>query len=84
MGDNSECAPSGCTSIRIETDDGRVATETLPAGATREWTSGKGFVLAADNAGGIQVELNGRSLPPLGARGAMIRRLSLPEPQSGS
>lgn len=70
------------TWIRVQTDDGRVAEELLPAGATREWTSAKRFVVTVGNAGGIQVELNGRLLPPLGARGAVIQRLELP--QAGS
>lgn len=66
------------TWIRVQTDDGRVAEELLPAGATREWTSSKRFVLTVGNAGGIEVELNGRPLAPLGARGAVIQRLELP------
>ena len=70
------------TWIRVQTDDGRVAEELLPTGATREWTSAKRFVVTVGNAGGIEVELNGRSLPPLGARGAVIQRLELP--QAGS
>jgi cytoskeletal protein RodZ len=70
------------TWIRVQTDDGRVAEELLPAGATREWTSAKRFVVTVGNAGGIEVELNGRLLPPLGARGAVIQRLELP--QAGS
>ncbi len=70
------------TWIRVQTDDGRVTEELLPAGATREWTSARRFVLTVGNAGGIEVELNGRPLPPLGARGAVIQRLELP--QAGS
>jgi cytoskeletal protein RodZ len=70
------------TWIRVQTDDGRVAEELLPVGATREWTSAKRFVVTVGNAGGIEVELNGRLLPPLGARGAVIQRLELP--QAGS
>ena len=51
----------------------------------REWTSDRRFVLTIGNAGGIEVVLNGRPLPPLGARGAVIHRLSLPElPGQGS
>jgi len=72
------------TWIRVETDDGRVVTELLPPGATREWTSGKGFVLTVGNAGGVRLELNGRPLPALGARGAVIRQLALPESPAGS
>ncbi len=72
------------TWIRVQMDDGRVVAELLPPGATREWTSGKGFVLTVGNAGGVQLELNGRPLPALGARGAVIRQLSLPESPAGS
>ena len=63
----------------MQTDDGRVAEELLPPGATREWTSNKRFVLTVGNAGGIELELNGRPLAPLGAKGAVIQRLELPE-----
>jgi cytoskeleton protein RodZ len=67
------------TWIRVQTDDGRVAEELLPPGATREWTSNKRFVLTVGNAGGIELELNGRQLAPLGAKGAVIQRLELPQ-----
>ncbi len=67
------------TWISVETDDGRVVEELLPAGATREWISPKRFILTIGNAGGITLELNGRPLPPLGARGAVIRELVLPQ-----
>jgi cytoskeletal protein RodZ len=72
------------TWIRVQTDDGRVAEELLPPGATREWISQTRFVLTVGNAGGVQVELNGRPLPALGARGSVIHRLSLPRPPAGS
>jgi cytoskeleton protein RodZ len=67
------------TWIRVQTDDGRVAEELLPPGATREWTSSKRFVLTVGNAGGIELELNGKPLAPLGAKGAVIQRLELPQ-----
>ncbi len=66
------------TWIRIQADDGRVAEELLRPGATREWTAQKRFLLTVGNAGGIDVTLNGQSMPPLGARGAVIRGLELP------
>ena len=73
------------TWIRVQIDDARVVEELLKAGAQREWTSDRRFVLTIGNAGGIEIELNGRPLPPLGARGAVIHRLSLPElPGQGS
>jgi cytoskeleton protein RodZ len=73
------------TWIRVQIDDARVVEELLEAGAQREWTSDRRFVLTIGNAGGIEIVLNGRALPSLGARGAVIHRLSLPElPGQGS
>lgn len=66
------------TWVRVEMDDGSVAQELLPAGATREWFSAKRFVLTVGNAGGVSLELNGEPIPPLGARGAVIRDLVIP------
>lgn len=66
------------TWVSVQLDDGRVMQELLPAGATREWISPKRFVLTIGNAGGISLELNGQSLPPLGSRGTVIRQLVLP------
>jgi len=67
------------TWIRIQPDDRRAVEELLPPGATREWTAVKRFLLTVGNAGGIEIELNGRPMPPLGARGAVIRQLELPQ-----
>ncbi|MGH7333093.1 MAG: DUF4115 domain-containing protein [Candidatus Rokuibacteriota bacterium] len=52
--------------------------ETIPAGAVREWVSNQPFKLRIANAGGVTLELNGRVLPPLGARGTTVHRLVLP------
>lgn len=65
------------TWISVQTDDGQVEQELLPAGATREWTSSKRFIVSIGNAGGITLELDGRPIPPLGARGAVIHKLVL-------
>jgi cytoskeleton protein RodZ len=72
------------TWIRVETDAGRVVEELLQPGATREWTSGTRFWLTVGNAGGIALELDGRPLARLGDRGAVIRRLELPQPEPGA
>jgi cytoskeleton protein RodZ len=73
------------TWIRVQIDDGREVEELLKAGTQREWTSDRRFVLTVGNAGGIEIVLNGRPLPSLGARGAVIHRLSLPQlPGQGS
>ena len=66
------------TWVRVRMDDGRATEETIPAGEVREWVSTTPFVLTVGNAGGITLELNGRPLPPLGARGAVISRLVVP------
>lgn len=73
------------TWIRVQTDEGRIAEELLPAGASREWTADRRFLVTIGDAGGVELTLNGRSLPPLGAKGTVIRRLELPQlPPSGS
>ena len=66
------------TWIRVQMDGTRSVEELLPAGATREWSAEKRFILTVGNAGGISLELNGRALPPVGAPGAVIRELVLP------
>src|SRR6185312_421898 len=47
------------TWIRVQIDDARVVEELLTAGAQREWTSDRQFVLSIGNAGGIEIVLNG-------------------------
>jgi len=69
---------SEATWIRVRTEDGRNIEETVPAGEVREWVSNRPFVLTLGNAGGVTLELNGRTLPPLGASGAVISRIVLP------
>ena len=64
--------------MRVRTEDGRTSEETIPAGETREWVSNRPFVLTIGNAGGVALELNGRSVPRLGPSGAVIERLVLP------
>ncbi len=66
------------TWIRVRTEDGRSSEETVPAGEIREWVSDRPFVVTVGNAGGVSLELNGRALPPLGPRGAVLPRLVLP------
>ncbi|MGH7365565.1 MAG: helix-turn-helix domain-containing protein [Candidatus Rokuibacteriota bacterium] len=73
------------TWIRVQPDEGRSTEETLPAGATREWSAERRFLLTIGNAGGVELTLNGKILPPLGPKGAVIHRLELPQaPPAGS
>ena len=69
---------SEATWIRVRTDDGRNTEESIPAGEVREWVSNRPFILTVGNAAGVSFELNGRTVPPLGGRGAVIPRLVLP------
>jgi cytoskeleton protein RodZ len=66
------------TWIRVRTDDGRNSEESIPAGEVREWVSNRPFILTVGNAAGVSFELNGRAVPQLGGRGAVIPRLVLP------
>lgn len=66
------------TWIRVRTEEGKTTEETIPAGQTREWTSAGKFTLTVGNAGGVNLEVNGRALPPLGPSGAVIPRLVVP------
>ena len=70
---------SDTTWIRVRMGDGRTLEETMYAGDAREWISNRPFELRISNAGGVSLELNGKALPPLGARGVVIMRLVLPE-----
>lgn len=73
------------TWIRVQPDEGRPIEELLPAGASREWSAERRFLVTIGNAGGVEITLNGKPLPPLGAKGSVIQRLELPQaPASGS
>jgi cytoskeleton protein RodZ len=73
------------TWIRVQPDEGRATEEMLPAGASREWSAERRFLVTIGNAGGVEVALNGKILSPLGPKGTVIQRLELPQaPASGS
>jgi hypothetical protein len=69
---------SEATWVRVRLGDGRVVEGTIAPNEVREWVSNQPFVLTVGNAGGIRLELNGRALPSLGARGAVISRIVIP------
>jgi hypothetical protein len=68
----------------VQVDEGQVAEELLQAGAVREWRAARRFILTVGNAGGIEIDLNGKRIPPLGAKGAVIQRLVLPQEPPGA
>jgi cytoskeleton protein RodZ len=73
------------TWIRVQPDEGRATEELLAAGASREWSAERRFLVTIGNAGGVELALNGKTLPPLGPKGTVIQRLELPQgPASGS
>jgi cytoskeleton protein RodZ len=72
------------TWLRVQVDEGQVAEELLQAGAVREWSAARRFTLTVGNAGGVEIDLNGKRMPPLGARGEVIQRLVLPHEPSGA
>jgi hypothetical protein len=72
------------TWILVKLDNGSIVQELLPAGAVREWRSERRFLLTLGNAGGVEVELNGQRLPPLGRQGEVVRDISLPRGATAS
>ncbi|HEX6775314.1 MAG TPA: RodZ domain-containing protein [Methylomirabilota bacterium] len=72
------------TWLRVQVDEGQVAEELLQAGAVREWTATRRFTLTLGNAGGVEIDLNGKRMPSLGAKGAVIQRLVLPQESAGA
>ncbi|SRR6266511_652957 len=72
------------TWLRVQVDEGQVAEELLQAGAVREWNAARRFTLTVGNAGGVEIDLNGKRMPSLGAKGAVIQRLVLPQESAGT
>jgi hypothetical protein len=52
----------------------------LQPGERTEWDAEKGFVLTVGNAGGVSLTFDGKTLPPLGQSGQVIRNIRLPAP----
>ncbi|HEX9408926.1 MAG TPA: RodZ domain-containing protein [Methylomirabilota bacterium] len=72
------------TWLRVQVDEGQVAEELLQTGAVREWNATRRFTLTVGNAGGVEIDLNGKRMPSLGAKGAVIQRLVLPQESAGT
>jgi hypothetical protein len=68
----------------VQVDEGQVAEELLQTGAVREWNATRRFTLTVGNAGGVEIDLNGKRMPSLGAKGAVIQRLVLPQESAGT
>jgi cytoskeleton protein RodZ len=66
------------TWVRVTPDGARPTEETLAPGAVREWRSPGRFHVTVGNAGGVEIELDGRALPALGGHGQVVRDATIP------
>jgi cytoskeleton protein RodZ len=66
------------TWVRVRPDGGSATEETLSPGSVREWRSAGRFHLTLGNAGGVELELDGRALPALGASGQVVKDVTVP------
>jgi transcriptional regulator with XRE-family HTH domain len=63
--------------ISIAIDEEEEVQELLLAGDLRTWEAEKSLRIKVGNAGGIELELNGEPLEPLGERGQVVTRIFL-------
>lgn len=66
------------TWIRVQPDGAKPTEETLAPGTVREWRSPGRFHVTLGNAGGVELELDGRALPALGSPGQVVRDAIVP------
>lgn len=66
------------TWVRVQPDDGPVVEETLSPGAVREWRSAGRFRVALGNAGGVELELDGRVQLTLESAGQVVKDATIP------
>jgi cytoskeletal protein RodZ len=58
--------------------DGKVAARSLfPKGSTREFAGGRAFTLTLGNAGGVDVTIDGRPIPPVGRPGEVVKNFQI-------
>jgi hypothetical protein len=69
---------SDTTWVRVKPEDEPASAVTLSPGTTREWRSAGRFRVTLGNAGGVELELDGKSLPALGSRGEVVRDVVIP------
>jgi cytoskeleton protein RodZ len=66
------------TRVRVQPDEGEPTEETLAAGAVRRWHGVGRFHVTLGNAGGVELELDGQTLPALGERGRVVQDAIVP------
>jgi hypothetical protein len=65
-------------------DGKKVAVETFKKGTTREFTGFTKYTITLGNAGGVQINVNGRPVPPLGHPGDVVRNVVIDETRGRS
>jgi cytoskeleton protein RodZ len=69
---------SSPTWVRIVVDNESPKEMILKTGEAREWSAQQGFTLSFGNAGGVTLNLDGQTLPPVGKSGQVVRNIRLP------
>lgn len=62
----------------VRADHGQQREVLLRKGQTARFVADTGFVITVGNAGGVDLSLNGRSVPSLGKSGQVVRDFSVP------
>jgi cytoskeletal protein RodZ len=63
--------------LQVKVDDKTVFKDVLKKGRFEYWQAKKEIELSLGNAGGVDVEVNGKMLPPLGRRGQVIKNIKI-------
>ena len=63
--------------LNVKSDETRARNAYLVPGERRDWHAKDKFLITCGNAGAITIELNGKSLGPLGNRGAIIKNFEV-------
>jgi hypothetical protein len=64
--------------MAVRSDDGQARRVLLQKGQIVRFVADTRFVITVGNAGGVEVSLNGKPIPPLGARGQVIHDIVIP------
>lgn len=64
--------------VRVSVDGAPVQTRRLQEGQSFSWKAKRGFVVSADNAGGVRASVNGKTLPRLGREGQSRANIKIP------
>jgi cytoskeleton protein RodZ len=72
------CNVTETTYVKIWIDNSPPVQHVFPKGSRHQWNSMEGFYILVGNAGGIELDFNGKKLKDLGRQGEVVR-LRLPE-----